>query len=729
MRVRSTRFRLELHSVVLVCLCAFAPERLVAQETSELRGRLLHVATGQPVAEGTVRIEELGRETKSRGDGTYEFANVLPGRYHVLAWAPGFLPQRVEVEIGAAGATVEILLLPELHYTEVISVSADPRDPFEAYQPVAVLIGDDLTRHLQPTLGATLGTQPGMAERSLGPGPSRPVIRGLDGDRVLILEDGQRLGDLSSQSGDHGVPINPAAATRIEVVRGPATLLYGSSALGGIVNVISDAIPTRPTRSLSGAFIVEGATVAPEAASAADVVWGNGAWALRAGGGGRRAGDVATPAGEVPNTWLSGRFATIGISPTGARRYLGVRYGYDGSRYGVPFIEEGHIALNPRRHLLTLRAGGRDLGGVFESIRLTVSQRWYRHEELEDEEIGTRFSNTTTETELLAGHRRWGRVQGTVGGWALRRSFSAVGEETLSPPVQQTGAAAFAYEEVRWPHATVQLGGRVDYARYEPRKNRPLRQFVDLSGSVGLLVAPPRARDRVTVAVSIVRAARHPALEELYFHGEHPGNFAFEVGNAALESERALGVDLSIRWRYARASGELTYFRNSIRGYIFRSPTGSLEGDYPVIEFVAADSLLQGLEGHLDLRVAPRVLLELGLDALRGELREGRQPLPRIPPPRVRTGVRLDGGAFEAGADLLAVARQQRVFGAETPTSGYVLLNVFVSRSFAAGRAVSTLIVRLDNAMNRLYRNHLSLIKDAVPELGRNLKVLYRVRF
>jgi iron complex outermembrane receptor protein len=200
---------------------------------------------------------------------------------------------------------------PELHFEEVVSVSADaPRSQFEAFQPTSVLVGQELDKQLEMSLGATLESQPGVASRSFGPAPSRPVIRGLDGDRVQILQDGQRMGDLSSQSGDHGVTINPAAATRIDVVRGPATLLYGTNAIGGLVNVITEDIPTRPLEGSSG-------NVTFDIGSAARECRGhprrNGRFVLHAGGGGRRSGDVKTPAGELDNSQSRNGFGVLRV--------------------------------------------------------------------------------------------------------------------------------------------------------------------------------------------------------------------------------------------------------------------------------------------------------------------------------------------------------------------------------------------------------------------------------
>jgi iron complex outermembrane recepter protein len=354
-------------------------------------------------------------------------------------------------------------------------------------------------------------------------------------------------------------------------------------------------------------------------------------------------------------------------------------------------------------------------------------------------EIGTQFENDTADLNVQAKHRKYGRLTGTIGGSFLNRAFTATGEEALSPPVDEQAFALFLYEELTWAHATLQFGGRVNWASFSPEGGLPERDFTDGSGSVGVLFRPAAANDKLTFAVSVARSARNPALEELYFFGIHPGNFAFEIGNADLDSENALGFDASVRWRHKQVGGEITYFYNRIDDYIFRNPLSQEEfeerfpgedpEEFPVQEFVAADSRLQGVEAHADIQIAPSLFTELGFDYVQGELRGSGDPLPRIPPLRFRLGLRFQREAFQAGGEWISAAKQDDVFGEETPTDGYNLLKLFAAYSFGGDRTVNTITARLDNATDELYRNHLSFIKDFVAEMGLNFKLIYSVRF
>lgn len=733
-------------ALVLVGVLTLAAEAAGQPAAVVFKGRLLHAVTGSPVANALVFVEEAAREVRSAGDGTFAVDRLDAGTYHLVITATGFTPERLEFVVvrGAPPPALrDIPLAPELHYSEVVSVSPTARDQFESYQSTSVLAGQDLAISMGASLADTVAAQPGMAQRSLGPGASRPVIRGFDGDRVMVLEDGQRMGDLSSQSGDHGVNVNPAAATRVEVVRGPATLLYGSNAIGGLVNVISDLIPEAPVTRPGGTMQVDFGTGARTGGLAADLSTGNGRWALHLGGAGRRSGDVRTPGFTVDNTQSRSGLGSVGLSWTGAKGYAGASYQYDDFKYGVPVVEGGIIQLTPRRHSVSARAERREMDGPVRTLRGSFAFRSYRHDELEGDAVGTSFHNDAAEFEVHADHRPVGRLTGTFGGWGMVRAFDAIGAEALSPPVDQKGLALFSYQELTWPHVTLQFGARYEHAGFRPEGGLRARDFDNLSASAGVLLRPT---DGTTLAVNLARSVRNPALEELYFFGPHAGNFAFEIGNAGLSSEKGIGLDVAFRWRGTRGSGEVSYFRNDIRDFVFRNPIseeafderyghdahddGHGHGDeFPFVEFVGADSVLQGLEVHGDVHVTPSLIAEATFDMVRGELKGSGLALPRIPPMRLIAGLRYQHGAFQGGGEVLAAARQDRVFGEETPTGGYGLLKLFASYSFHHAGLVHTVTARVDNLTNERYRNHLSYVKDLVPEMGRDVRVVYSLRF
>jgi iron complex outermembrane receptor protein len=723
--------------VLLTLACAV---QAAAQQGLAVSGTVTNALSGAPVPDAIVIVEALtgNRQTRTGTDGKFSFSNVPPGTYHLVVRLDGFLPSRTDLVVGTTALTTDVQLNPELHFSEVTSVSPEGKNQFESFQSADVLGGQELTTELKGTLGATLEAQPGIALRSFGPGPARPVIRGLDGDRVLIVQDGLRMGDLSSQSGDHGVNINPAAASRIEVVRGPATLLYGGNAIGGLVNVITNDIPIAAVRKPTGSFTLDAASGAPGGGGGGDVTVGNGKFAVHASGSGHRFDDYDSPDGTVPNSFSRSAYGQVGAAYTAEHGYLGASYAYDSTHYGIPFVEEGETNLDPRQHNFTVRGESRDMHGFLDGLRGSFGVRRYSHDERDGDVVATSFTNNTTDLELLAHHRNLGRMKGSIGGSFLTRNFSASGEEALSPEVDQRGGAAYLYEEVAaTAHLQFQFGGRVDHASFEPKTaDEPSRDFTNFSGSVGLLLLPT---DQTTIAFSFARASRNPALEELYFHGPHPGNNAVENGDPTLDSEHALGFDASVRWRGTRASGEVTFFLNNIDNFIFRQFTGEVDEEegLPVTVFTQGDGRLIGLESHVDVKVHPLFWVEGGLDYVRGELTSIDTPMPRIPPLRGRAGVRFERNGFQAGGEGIFTAKQDRVYSlgfsgteiGETPTDGYNLLKLFASYSFAKAGVLNTITARLDNATNELYHNHLNYLKDLAPEMGRNFALVYNVKF
>lgn len=405
--------------LVAACLAALGP-RVLAEPVVGLEVKVADVA-GTPLPGATAVLVGTGRQCATDVSGVCRFDGLGPAKYEVSVRLAGFNGARSEVTLSeGADGSVPFSLSPQVHLSESVTVSPNARDTFESYQPATVLGGEDLVTQLAPSLGETLGRQTGVNVRAFGPGPARPVIRGLDGDRVLILENGARTGDLSSQSADHGVNLDPAAATQIEVVRGPATLLYGSSALGGVVNIVSDGIPTKPIKGVRGALTLQGGTANDEAGVAGNIGVGTGRWAFRAEGSADRTGEVKTPLETIPNTQSRMKSGGGGFGYTGENGYLGASYQYLDSRYGVPFVEEGKTQLNPRRHRIDLRGERRNLAGFIDGIKFVGGYRDYAHDEIDASgEIATSFRNEFSEGQLFVNHRALGRLKGTFGFWGI----------------------------------------------------------------------------------------------------------------------------------------------------------------------------------------------------------------------------------------------------------------------------------------------------------------------
>jgi iron complex outermembrane receptor protein len=714
----------------LAIMAAFSGAALAA--TLEVK---VSDADGKPVSGAAVTLLPSNRQATSGEDGVARFDNVSPGAYDVSARAPGLAPSRTDVTVSEGNpVSVAMTLSTQLHRSETVTVSPNARDTFESYQPASILGGEDLQQRLGNTLGSTLANEPGVNVRSFGSGNARPVVRGLDNDRVLILENGARTGDLSSQSADHGVTLDPATATQIEVVRGPATLLYGSSAIGGVVNLVSDEIVTKPLQGVHGAFTAQGATADENAGIAGNLSGGNGKVAYRVNGSAQRTDEYDTPEGKVPNSQSKSKSGGGSLAFTGDDGFLGASYQYVDTRYGVPFVEEGETTLHPRRHRVDLRGERRNLGGFISGVKFLGGFRDYKHDEIEGSgEIATSFKNKVTEGDLYLNHRAFGALTGTFGLRGEHRDYSAAGEEALAPPTTQNTFAGFVYEELKFRHAAIQFGGRVDHTSFDPdgaaveRPDVPKRDFTNFSASVGVL---GYLRDDLTLALNLARAARNPSLEELYNLGPHAGNFAFEIGDPTLPTEIAYGADLSLRYRTSRFVGEGTVFINSIDQFIFPFQTGEVEEDLPVVSFTSADSKFTGFEAHVDAGLTKDVWLILGGDAVRGELRGGGGgPLPRIPPYRLWAGLRFEHGPFHLEGEVKNVGKQTRVYGAETTTAGYTLVNFHGSYQITSGHTVHTVTVRADNVADELYRNHLSYIKDLTPEMGRSFRLVYGVRF
>lgn len=713
--------------------------RVSAQPSGTIRGTVTLQANGSTLHNATVLLVQLRRSVQTGQDGSFEFTNVPPGRYELVAHMHALTDEK-QTAVVTAGGTAEVsfrLGLASLRQEITVTASGSEETTLQSFQSVTSLDSQQLaTRSTAASLGELLDQQTGIAKRSFGPGTSRPVVRGFDGDRVLILQDGTRTGTLSSQSGDHGEPVDGAALERVEVVRGPGTLLYGSNAVGGVVNVITrhHELDQHPHSGLRAHGNLLAGSANGLAGGNAGFEYGIANYLIWAMGGGQRTGDYKTPIGKIENSAANLRQLSAGLGRYADRGFLSLSYGVQDGTYGVPPLESDaaeasgnheHVKLDWRRHNTRFHGGWRNLNGIIESFRATLNYSNWNHKELEGDEIGTQFFNKQFTWQGVFQQPREGALTGSFGFWGMQRDFKALGAEALAPPVDQSAAAAFAVEELKLKHLRIQLGGRLEHNGYSPQNLRS-RSFTGMSGAAGLYVP---TWTNGAVVVNYTSSFRAPALEELYNLGPHLGNLAFEIGNPNLKRERSQSFELSARHSDTRVRAELTGFYNRIKDFVFLAPTGRLEENLFEAEYDQADARYMGTEAKVDIAILKDFWLNLGFDAVDAQLRKSHTPLPRIPPVRGRIGVDFRRGEFNIRPELVLANRQHQVFANETPTAGYAVVNIMATYVIATQHVSHLFGVNVFNAGDRLYRNHLSFIKEIAPEIGRGVRFSYSLNY
>lgn len=744
------------------------------QAGGSITGRVTIEATTEPVHAAQVIVIGARRTAVTDPDGRFEIRNVPAGTYEVLVTREHLTTGRRSITIASGEAlTLDFVLgLEAIHEEVTVTASASGETTtFETFNAITSLDSFEIARDMAGSIAEVLEGQPGLAKRTFGPGSARPIVRGFDGDRVLIMQDGIRTGDLSSQSGDHGVTIDPAGLQRIEVVKGPATLLYGSNAIGGVVNTITphEAFRDTPFAGTIGNVTFDAGTANTSFGANGSVQHGQGPWLIWAGGGSRRAGNYEAPGGAIPNSSTRLSNGRAGAGWRGERAFATLGFQYEESRFGVPFAalfhehdeeeDEGHsddesfdVDLAADRLDLRLDTGLTNLENAWvDHIHVKLNYLDYQHRELEildgEEEVGTTFDNETFVLRAeLEQKPRW-RVAGRLGIEAQFREFQAVGEESLAPATDQATFAAFVYEEVNLGRARVQFGGRLERNDYsvsprmleehhddhgdddhelpEPPEVRD-RDFTGFSGSAGLHVdLTPNA----AFVTNLTRSSRAPALEELYNYGPHVGNLAFEVGNPDLDTESTLGLDASLRFRGARGRGEINAFLYDISNFVFLSFTDEDVEGLRLANFLQGDARFSGIEASTELELPGDMQLNAGMGYVRALLTGSDEDLPRIPPLQGRVELEIPWEGFTFAPEVQFYADQDRVFRNETPTSGAAVFNVTASYILARRHATHMFTATGYNLTNEEYRLHTSLLKDLLPEIGRGIKFTYAVKF
>ena len=733
-------FRRLLFALIVLALASLPTSRATFAQTTAnatLRGTVTLGDTDKPVHHVLITILQLKRSTDTDESGKYEFQDVPPGKYDVLAHLDRVPDVVHQVELGAGADTTLDFQIQLSGLREQVNVTATGTEQAlsSSIQSVDVLGSVDLAKKSPVSLGEALDGQLGVNKRSFGPGTARPVIRGFDGDRVLVLQDGGRVGGLGFQSGDHAEPVDVLTIERVEIVKGPATLLYGSNAIGGVVNTISGH--DSPHHGANGYLTGLGSTNSGQAGGSGGFEWGTNRWLVWGNAGGQRSGDYNTPIGEVENSFSREVSAAAGVGYYRDKGFLNFNYNFNKRRYGIPFDvndpEAEIVELNPRRHSIEVRGGFRENPSFLQAGTFSVQYNNYQHAEIESltGEIGTQFQNNTVIAQGIFDQRKIGNLSGRFGFWGMHRDFSAVGEEALAPPTKQNAFAVFGLQNLDFERVALQFGARLETNHYRPeatdaRGVLPDRNFTGFSGAAGIRV---KTWNGGALVANYSHSYRAPSLEELYNLGPHRGNLAFEIGDPDLVRERGDGLDFGVRHSSKRVRFEANGFYYHISDFVFLAPTGDVEDGLTVAEYDQGTTRYTGAETRFDTALHPTLWLNLGLDYVNAELTETNTPLPRIPPFRARAGLEWRFKNLLLNPEIVMANRQDRLFPNETPTAGYAVANLSGSYLIAGQHRAHIIAFNFYNMGDTLYRNHLSFIKEFAPEIGRGLRVTYTLRF
>ncbi len=618
------------------------------------------------------------------------------------------------------------------------------RSDLDMAQPVTVLKGEDLRRKRESSIGDTLSRELGVASSSFGPGAGRPIIRGLDGPRVQVLENGVSTLDLSTTSPDHAVAVESFNAKQIEILRGPAVLLYGGGATGGVVNVVTDRIPSRLFKSPTGDVEIRGNTATEERSGAFNAKGSAGqhfSWSV--GGFKRKTGDYDTPVGRVGNSAVNAEGVSIGGSFVGSRGFLGGSVSRLENLYGVPGPEGAKIDLKQTRYDLSGELDRPLIG--FEKLKVRMGYNDYKHNEIESSgEVATRFNNQAIDSRAELLHAPIAKWKGVIGVQVQNRNFSALGTEAVVPVTKSGSAGIFLLEERNWDRWRLEFGGRIEGATQDPQNNvNPSRTFGLFSGSVGSLW---KFTDGYGLGLTGTRGQRAPTTEELYMLGAHRGTATYQTGSNDLSKETSSNIDLALRKTTGAVQWKVNVFNNQFNNYIFvhsadtnadgiadrsdSNGTFNPSGDFLIQNFSQAGARFYGVEVETVFKLKPETLdLRLFTDYVRGKL-DGGGNVPRATPPRFGLELNHRAGPWTANLSATRVMQQTRVAELETTTPGYTLLNIDMSYRVTKTKLNGVRIfLQGKNLLNEEMRLHNSFLKNYAPLPGRALVVGFRGEF
>lgn len=620
----------------------------------------------------------------------------------------------------------------------------------ELVVPVSVLNGRELSLRRESTLGETLNGIPGVTSTQFGPNASRPVIRGLDAERVRIMQNNIGILDASSLSFDHAVSIDPLVIEQIDVVRGPAALLYGGSAVGGVVNAIDHRIPQEKLDGITGR--AEARFGGPDSTrnAAAVVDLGNGVIAGHIDIYNRKTNDLDIPGfavsrrkneadgtprenkGRLVNSSSQGDGGALGASVTFDNGYAGLSYSEFNDNYGTVAEEEVRIDMESRRWDFATEF--KELGTVINRAKFRIAHTDYRHVELEGAEVGTTFKNRGLEGNLEAGHSPILGMNGVLGFQFSNSNFEALGEEAFVPSVNTQNKALYIYEELPIDKHKVTFGARFGHTQVDSKDSDTFgagqdNSFNPNSFALGGLYS---INQNWSLTSNLSHNERAPSYFELYANGAHIATGQFEVGNSSFDKERSNGIDVQIRWKDAKNSFSLGAYYTRFSNFIGLFETGNLIGppgeELPEAQFRAVPAVFKGLEAEGKFNITDNLDFLVRGDYVHARDKRNNDYLPRISPLRLGAGLQYQLGNFSAKLDVLRAFKQNKTADNELETDDYTNVSALLAYKLPIKHNIE-FFAKANNLLDDEIREHASFLKDISPAGERSLTAGIRADF
>ncbi len=624
----------------------------------------------------------------------------------------------------------------------------------ELVVPVSVLNGRELSLRRESTLGETLNGLPGVTATQFGPNASRPVIRGLDSERVKMMQNGTGIVDASSLSFDHAVGIDPLIVEQIDVVRGPAALLYGGSAVGGVVNAIDHRIPTEPVEGLIGRAETRFGGANDQRNGAAVIDVGNGKLAIHADAYKRKTNDLNIPGYAVSsrknkadgtarankdrlvNSSAESDGGALGAALTLDNGYIGASFSTLNNNYGT--VAEPDVRIDMKSDRWDIASEFTDLGNVIDRVKVRLTHTDYQHQELEGGEVGTTFKNRGLAGTFEAGHAPIGSLHGVIGYQFSHTNFEALGDEAFVPNVNTQDKALYFYEElpISSNHQKIHkitFGGRFGHTTVDSKSSTTFgaaqnNSFNPNSFALGGIY---NINNQWSLASNLSHNERAPSYFELYANGEHIATSQFEIGNSNFKEEKSNGIDSQLRWNNGKHHFSFGAYYTRFQNFIGLFDTGNVDAGsgLPISAFQAVPATFKGLEAEGKFTLSDQFKLSVRGDYVHAKNNRTNDYLPRISPMRLGSALEYQRNKWNVKVDVLHAFNQSNTANNELATDGYTNVSALVAYKLPTKKAHIELFAKANNLLNQTIREHASFLKDISPAGERSLIIGARADF